>query len=172
MSIPVHDLGWMAGVFDTRAAIIRKKNQMRKTPQLVLMVETRFQPIIRELSSMTGTQAEAMRERMLADFMRKGCGIHCPEKHNHVYRNRSGDELKLPRIGRWTITGAGMAVVVHNVEPFLRVKYNLLVDAMNEAILNTPLTGQGSGAVCASLRRLKEMGWEIPDSLNKDEIWE
>lgn len=158
MAIPVQKLGWFAGILDLRGRLLVKTNQMRATPQFVLMAETRELGIIRELSSLTGTKAEIQKARMLRDFMRRGCTEHCPEAHVHV----DDDKRMMPRIARWTITGAGMVTVLENLMPFLMVERGYQ-DAVDQAYRDTTLVGQGSGAVLASLRRLRDLGWDLPD---------
>ena len=151
-------LGWMAGILDLRGRLVVKKNQMRATPQFVLMAETKEVAIVRGLSSLTGTRAELQAAKPLKDFMRRSCAEHCPEAHVHV----EDDGRMMPRVARWTITGAGMVVVLENLMPFLMVDRGY-EEAVEQVSRDTTLTGQGSGAVIASLRRLRDLGWEIPD---------
>ena len=158
MAIPIAKLGWMAGILDLRGRLVVKKNQMRATPQFVLMAETKEVAIVRGLSSLTGTRAELQAAKPLKDFMRRSCAEHCPEAHVHV----EDDGRMMPRVARWTITGAGMVVVLENLMPFLMVDRGY-EEAVEQVSRDTTLTGQGSGAVIASLRRLRDLGWEIPD---------
>ncbi|SRR6266480_1013735 len=157
--IPVNKLGWMAGVLDLKCKILRKQNKQRSTPQIVLAVDTKNVQVVRELSSLTGTRPEAQKERDAPSFVRKGCMEHCPEAHVHV--NDDMYQAKMPPIFRWTITGAGAAVIIFNIQPYLMVDNGLTI-AMEEIFENTPLKGQGSGMVLASLRRLAEIGWDMP----------
>lgn len=156
MAIPVQKLGWMGAVLDLRGHLLTKKNQKRATPQYVLMAESKELSVIRELSSLTGTKAEAQAARPLKDFMKRGCTEHCPESHIHI-----GDDREMPRIARWTITGAGMATVLDNLLPFMIIDRGY-EEVVEEVIETTVLVGQGSGAVRASLARLRELGWELP----------
>jgi hypothetical protein len=161
--MPISKLAWMAGVIDLKGKVVRKNNKMRKTQQLVLMVETKHLFITRELGSLTGTGPELQRPRATPDWMRMGCVEHCPEKHVHVARYPGGLD-NMPAIARWTISGASMAVILDNLYPYLISdrQWNHVID---EVIEVTPLTGQGSGAVLKSLRRLADIGWEIPEAL-------
>lgn len=158
MAIPVQKLGWMAGVMDLRGRLLVKKNQMRNTPQFVLVAETKEVSIIRELSSLTGTKAELQAARPLKDFMKRSCIEHCPEAHVHI----EDTDRMMPRIARWSITGAGMVTVLDNLMPFLMVDRGY-PEAVDQVSRDTTLTGQGSGAVLASLRRLRDLGWDLPD---------
>lgn len=157
--IPVNKLGWMAGVIDLKGRLVYKNNKQRKTQQTVLMVENKEMAVIRELGSLTGTAPELIKAKALQDWMRRGCVDHCPEPHVHVSEYYG---LQMPRMARWTITGAGMVVVLDNLMPFLMVDRGY-DEAIEKVIASTPLVGQGSGQVQASLRRLKSMGWDLPE---------
>ena len=158
-------LGWMAGVIDLKGRLVHKKNQMRATPQIVLMVETKEFGVVRELSNLTGTRPEAMDRRPVKDWMRRGCLEHCPEAHIHVY-DMNRDESYMPPIARWTITGGGMYVVLDSVLPYIQIDRGY-PEAMDQVMVNTPLTGQGSAAVISSLRRLHGLGWEMPEEFKE-----
>lgn len=153
-------LGWMAGVLDLKGRLIFKDNRARVTAQVVLMVESKELGIIRELGSMTGTRPELKKAAPIKDFMRKGCIDHCPEPHVHV--NEWGKELVIAPVARWTITGAGMVVVLFNVQPYLQIERGY-TEAVRLVQQNTVLTGQGSGMVYQSLRRLRQLGWDLPE---------
>jgi hypothetical protein len=159
--IPEAKLGWFAAILDMKGNIIHKNNKQRATPQLVLMVESKNWNIIRELARLTGSFAEPQKPRDAKDFMRRGCTEHCPDPHVHV-----PDEWKLPAIARWTITGAGVAIVLHNVLPYMsdadRKGFPLLMD---EATENLVLQGQGSGRVRETIRRMETLGWELPPAM-------
>lgn len=157
MSIPMPKLGWMAGIVDMKGKFIVKNNQDRVTPQVVLMVESKTIGIIRELGSLTGTKPEIQAAKPLRDFMRRGCSEHCPEAHVHV----DDKDLVMPRTARWTITGAAMVVVLDNLLPFLVVDQDY-ENVIRQVMENTTVVGQGSGAVRASLIRLRDLGWDLP----------
>lgn len=158
-------LGWMAGVIDLKGRLIHKNNKLRKTRQIVLAVETKEYLVVKELGMLTGTNPEHIERQPLKEWMRKGCNEHCPEPHVHV-GEKDYENLYLPPISRWTITGAGMYVVLSNLMPFLHIDRGY-TEAMAEVMTNTQLTGQGSTAVVNSLRRLKLLGWELPEEYEK-----
>lgn len=54
--IPPEKLGWLASVLDLKGHIIRKNNQTRRTPQLVLMVESSRLRVVEELCRLTGAR--------------------------------------------------------------------------------------------------------------------
>jgi len=163
--LPPMKLGWMAGVIDLKGRLIRKKNKTRATPQVVLIVETKEYMVVKELSSLTGTSPETMDRRPLREWMRKGCSEHCPEAHVHV-GDSEYEHLYMPPIARWTITGAGMVVVLSNLMPFLQIDRGY-TEAIEEVTINTPLSGQGSSAVLSSIRRLSLLGWNLPEAYEK-----
>lgn len=160
MSIPIQKLGWVAGVLDLKGRVVTKKNKQRATPQFVLMVETKDMTIVRELCSLTGTRVEAKAERKMPDWMRRPCIEHCPEKHEHVHTPPYN--WKMPAMGRWTATGAAAAIILHNVLPFSLANLGLEV-ALHVLVEQTALTGQGSGATMAAIRRMRDLGWELPE---------
>lgn len=157
--LPAVTLGWVAGIIDLKGKLIYKANRTRATPQVVLHVESKEFGIIRELGRLTGTRPDAKIQRPVKDFMRKGCLEHCPESHVHV--NDIGGEREMPPVARWTVTGAGMVVVISNVLPFLHVDRDWEA-AIETVRADTVLDGQGSGAVLASLYRLRNLGWDLP----------
>lgn len=154
--IPAPKLGWMAGVVDLKGRLIYKKNRQRATPQVVLMVESKEYSIVRALGALTGTKAEFKKAQPLKEFMRRGCSDHCPEAHVHV-----SDDREMPQVARWTITGAGMVVVLTNLMPYLTIDRGY-TEAIEQARGNTALEGQGSGMVMMSLQRLQSLDWELP----------
>lgn len=154
----------MAGVVDLKGRLVSKKNRQRATAQVVLMVESKEYQIIRELGRLTGTRPDYKKPQPLKEFMRKGCQEHCPESHVHV--NDFREDLEMPAVARWTVTGAGMVVVLSSLMPYLRIDRGYS-DAIEQVINTTTLEGQGSGAVLASLSRLNSLGWEMPDEYRK-----
>lgn len=160
--IPVHLLGWMAGIVDLKGRILRKNNQTRSTPQVTLAIETKELSIIKALGRMTGTNPEFRSQRPLADWMQRGCAEHCPEQHVHHVR----DGLTMPAVARWTVSGAAMVVILENLAPFLLVDRGYEV-ATDEARAGTVFQGQGSGAIVKALRRLRALGWEMPEDFDQ-----
>lgn len=162
MSIPIQKLGWVAGVLDLKGRVVTKKNRQRATPQFVLMVETKDAAIIRELCSLTGTHVEARAERKMPEWMRRPCAEHCPDKHEHVTGQQAPYDWKMPALSRWTATGAAAAVILYNVLPFSLANLGLEV-ALHSLIDQAALTGQGSGATFKAIRRMRDLGWDLPE---------
>jgi hypothetical protein len=153
--IPVQTLGWMAGVLDLKGRVTRKGAKYRKHPQITLYVETREMFIIRELGRMTGTKPELQNPQEMPEWMRKGCTEHCPDAHVHVER------VNFPPVARWTISGAGAAVVLYNLLPYM-VSDKGLEEVLVETLATIPPSGQGRSAVDQAVNRLEALGWEIP----------
>jgi hypothetical protein len=163
--IDVRDLAWLAGIFDMKASLIRKKNRSRSTPQIVLYVESKNHTVVRTIARMTGTSPEMQPAKGPTDWVRKGCVQHCPDAHVHV-----GDfQWGMPAITRWTITGAAAAVVLHNVMPYMRTDAGLS-EALTEIFNQAVTTGQGWGATRGALRRLRDLGWALPEQFQDLDI--
>lgn len=152
------DLAWLAAILDLKGHIIRKNNTTRATPQLVLMVESAQLRVIDRLCLLTGTSVEPPKngdERHQRDWKQRGCTEHCPDPHVHH------EGSPIPPIGRWTVTGAAAAVVLHNVIPYM-VTDGGLQAMYDEIMTNLVVAGPGAGATKRAIRRLAELGWELP----------
>jgi len=166
MSIPAQQLGWMAGVIDLKGRIVEKRNKTRNTRQLTLYVQTKELAVVRKLSSLTGTKPEISESRATKDWMRRACNEHCPEPHVHVWAMH--DEYPFLAKGgivntsKWTMTGASMAVILHNVLPFLVIDRGY-TDALDYVMNSAVFDGQGAGATVKAIRRLIELGWDLPE---------
>jgi hypothetical protein len=160
MSISDNDLGWMAAVIDMKGAISRKNNKARRTPQIVLRVDTKDSRIARRLCTLTGVTPEP-HEVQLTPFVRRGCAEHCLEPHIHVDTDYP---WRMPEVTRWSLTGATIAVVLLNVQPYMTTYGDYQAD-VELVIENLVTTGQGVGMVRASLGRLRQLGWVIPSDV-------
>lgn len=160
MSLPVAQLAWMAGVIDLKGKIIYKNNKARATRQIVLYVESTQIAIVRELARMIGTNPEMKKVPDKADFYRRPCTDHCPTEHSHV-------NAEFPQVARWTVSGAAAAVVLLNLAPYMRVDKGF--DAVIIQIFEqATLSGQGSAATIAALRRLENLGWTLPTQFSNE----
>jgi hypothetical protein len=146
--------GWMAGILDFQAHICDKSNKTRNTPQLTMYVETKIFGIIRRLCDMTGISFREHGSGFRGEereWMRRGCGEHCPEAHV---------------MGCWEITGASMSVVLWNLRSYMITTEEPSREpwdwAMGMAIAGARLTGRGSPLVLDGLRRLSGLGWDMP----------
>jgi hypothetical protein len=158
--IPPEKLAWMAAILDMQGRTHRKENQTRATPQLVLRVDSAHLGVISELCRLTGISREPRPPAPGKEWDRRGCTEHCAEAHIHVEIDSQ------PAIGRWTLTGGALAVVLFSVIPYM-VTDRGFTDLMNEAMANLVTTGKGAHAVKRSVMRLAELGWEIPPDIAK-----
>ncbi len=156
--IPAEKLGWMAGILDLKGRIAYKNNKQRRTRQTVLFVETKVFEIVQAMAAMTGTSPDLKQAKPLSEFIRRGCVEHCPEAHVHV--DRMG--LMMPQTSRWTVTGAALVVVLHNLRPYLMVERGYEA-AVTEVLANQNLTGPGANAMLVAVRRLQQAGWTVPE---------
>lgn len=155
------ELGWMAGILDFQGHVVRKNNNMRAkgSVQVTVYVETAITEIIEQLANMTGTSPEMQegKNQLKGEWTRKGCSEHCPEAHVHAV------PVSLPDCARWTVSGASTAVVLWNLREHLVTAKDPSWDwAMAMCFASTRLTGQGSGAAMKAVRRLSDLGWELP----------
>lgn len=161
-----HELGWIAGLIDLKGAIVIKKNQDRATPQSVLIVESKELDVIRRLSAFTGSHPEQQTTRKIKEeWNRRGCVEHCPESHIHV------QEVSMPPIARWQVTGSSLVVVLYNVLPHLTPspKTQKFQDGMELVASYVTLSGQGRAAIDKAIRRLAGLGWLIPPYLFRED---
>jgi hypothetical protein len=158
VTLSPQQLGWMAGVIDLKGRIAYKNNAARRTRQTVLFVETKIWAVVDALSAMTKTSPDVKVAKPLSEFIRRGCMEHCPEKHVHVDK----DGLTMPLVKRWTVTGAALVVVVHNLRPYLMVDrdYDTVVA---EIVAHQRLTGSGAAAQLTAVSRLQHNGWAVPE---------
>lgn len=159
--LPISKLAWIAGVIDSKARIQHIKNKQRATSQIRIYVRTMNHSVVQELCSMTGIRPRYTDRKRTADWMRRGCVEHCPEAHVHVELPYEGT---MPAMSEWMISGAALAVVIYNILPFLTDPSEYM-SVIEEIYANAVLTGQGRGMTVLSIRRLHDMGWEIPRQL-------
>lgn len=161
-------MGWMAGIIDLKGRVYVKESSQRNpsrpttTRQIVLMVDSRFPGIIRELGALTGTKPEARSDKAIKEFMRRSCTEHCPEAHIHV-----NDDRIMPSTYRWTITGVSLAVVLDALEPILTEDKGFL-EFKEEILSSMDLGGRGSSQILAALNRLQVLGWPMPVEIMQD----
>lgn len=153
-------MGWMAGILDLKGHVVRKNNKTRArgSLQIVVNVETADAQIIAKLSEMTGTAPTMMEHSSTVpeEWKRRACSEHCPEAHVHTV------VTSMPDIGRWTIAGASAGVVLWNLRPYMVSEDEPWDWALAMTLASTRLSGQGSGAAVAAIRRLSSLGWELP----------
>ena len=155
------DKAWMAAVIDLRGAVVRKNNKSRRTPQVVLTLSVKDERIAQRLSALTGTAPEQHPAPTADSFLRRGCAQHCIVPHVHV---DIPYPWQMPAVTRWSLTGVAAAVVLSNLAPYMSTFPDYAADVA-EVTGNFAATGQGSGAVRATVRRLEQLGWKIPPAI-------
>ena len=150
-------LAWMAGVIEMKGRMKHVANPLRKTAQLVLVVQSRHVVLVERLCEMTGVQMRVQGAKVMEGKSRKGCAEHCPEPHVHV-----GPEL--PETAVWAVTGAAAAVVLHNLLPYL-CRQDGLPEWIDGVVTMLPKGGRGFTAVKNAVDRLAGLGWAVPEGL-------
>jgi hypothetical protein len=158
------DLAWTAAVIDLRGAVTVKRNKSRRTPQVVLRVDTKEHRVARKLAALTGVKPEQT-ERHSVAFARRGCKEHCLEPHVHVAEDGEYP-WQMPEVTRWALTGATAAAVLLNLRPYMTT-YSDYAGDVAVILENLVTAGQGTGMVRASLDRLRELGWVIPAEIEE-----
>jgi hypothetical protein len=146
----------MAGVIETRGKIKHVKNALRRSPQLVLQVQSRHITVVERLCALTGVRSRITESKTIEAGDRRGCIEHCPEPHVHM-------AAEMPRMAVWAITGVGASIVLHNLAPYMDPDLDLSV--IEEIIAAAPMEGRGAAAVADTTLRLVRLGWTLPDSL-------
>ena len=157
---------WMAAIVDLKGMLLKKSNKDRakNTSQMVLVVESKHLAVIAKLAELTGTNPEAKRvQEIKDDWMRRGCIEHCPQAHIHHH-----EKWQMPTTSRWSITGVAAGVVLFNLRPYLVDDMKPYDEFIAKVIEQATLTGRGSGATRASLARLINLGWELPEVLAEE----
>jgi hypothetical protein len=155
-------LGWVAGVLDFQGHVLRRNNAQRAAGsfQISIFVDTAIPGIPERLCELTGSKAEGKEHHELKkEWLRRGCDEHCPEAHVHVR------EVAMPLTTRWSVTGVAMAVVLWNVRQYMTTNHEPWDWAMAQALSQVQLTGRGSAAIIAAVKRLSALGWDLPPIL-------
>lgn len=150
---------WVAGVIDLKGHVYIKKNPQRAADaqQIVLSVETSVSEIIERLTELTGTNPEWKPHRNLKEeWLRRGCGEHCPDAHVHVR------EVSMPDVAKWSVTGAALAIVLWNLRDYITTDREPWGWIMQRCLTQLKMTGQGSSAIKQTARRLDGLGWDLP----------
>jgi hypothetical protein len=63
--------------------------------------------------------------------------------------------------GAWVLTGAGLAIALFSLIPYLHGDHDFM-GVYNQIMALEGHTGRGSGAVKATIRRMKALGWPLP----------
>jgi hypothetical protein len=163
------DLGWCAAILDFQGHVIRRANGHRAegSEHISIYVDTSITPITMKLSAMTGTAPEPKEHHndLKQEWLRRGCGEHCPEAHIHIR------EVNMPATVKWSVSGSSAAIVLWNLLPHMTTVdqaggYDTGKEpwgwALGMCFASTRLTGRGAGAAVTAIKRLHSLGWELP----------
>lgn len=138
------DKAWLAGVMD---ANIRGMHLYRYDRPFLRLVSSLMSPdVVERVSGMIGSDITSSHRRVMVD--RRQCKEHCPEPHIHVNSFTAS--------GTITIGGTRLAVVLHNVKPYL-VRSDLIG-------ARDPLPEKGVQLKLAE--SMRQMGWNLPTSVS------
>lgn len=179
--LPPAYLGYVAAALDIGGRIQVKNNKRRAagSRQITISLQTKSTRVTRALATLTGTSPDIFPSKPVHDWMRAGCTEHCLDDAGHLLKHipvsSVRSHLTMPPTMKWTVTGAAAAVVLHNVLPFLTTDGDIpWRDTYDEIMKQTVLTGQGAAMVLKVVRRLRELGWDIPApfeaALNEDVV--
>ena len=153
----------MAAVVENKGRLRLIETDSRATVQASVRVQTTLAAVARRLGELTDKEIRVIQPKRIKFANRKGCSDHCPDAHVHV-------ETEMTPTATWEIGGAGAAIVLHNLVPFMsgaetelpKSRYLRFIDEVIEAV---PVEGRGRHAVDLSIARLSRLGWKIPDGL-------
>lgn len=153
--VSIEKLGWVAGILDLQGGTAQKTNRSRQSGrQGILYVESKNLQVIAKLARLTGSEPEPRTPRIKNEYIRRPCTEHCNDSHSH------SDEYEFRPRTRWCISGAGAAVVLHSVMPYMRTDRGFR-EFQRYLITNTPFEGQAVGVIKKQLRRLTNLGWVL-----------
>ncbi len=147
---------WVAAIVDTRGRITSTTTIHRASAHLRLRVTNRNTRLIDRLCQLTGVEPSILASRQIDQTDRRGCVEHCPTAHIHTH-------TEMPVMAVWALTGAGAAVVLDNLRPFLLEDRGIdrIVDDVTRTL---PKPGtRGAAAVVRSMNRLHGLGWDITE---------
>ena len=132
------DIAYAAALIDNVAALRTRDYQGSTLP--VVQVSGRYGSLV-WLGEVTGTKVVETRRQ----FTRHNCTQHCPDRHADI----------VSRSFRWSVTGIRAAIVLANIEPFMRVQA-----ATARRLIDLGLAVAYQGQVVNDMAAL---GWTIPD---------
>jgi hypothetical protein len=154
--------GWVAGVLDFQGHVQKRNNPTRAegSIQVSIYVDTSIDGIPGRLCGLTGTKpGEHNTPRLRQEWLRRGCGEHCPEAHIHIR------EVNMPLSTRWSVTGVSASIVLWNVRHYMSTSHEPWDWCMSQGLRQAKVTGRGAGATSEAVRRLYSLGWDIPSTL-------
>lgn len=136
--LPPADLAYAAALVDSFAVLTTRRVRETELPQVTIQGKIAALPWLAELTGVKIIE-------LVKGYDRHQCSEHCPDRHMRIESTTS----------RWQLTGARATVVLHSIEPYLRVQARTarsLVDA-----------GTGIGFKTDVVNDMVRLGWTIPE---------
>ncbi len=154
---------YMAAIIEAKGRIKMLEVEGRASPQLTLRYQSQQVYIVKALCEYTGSEVNITQAKSFNDNKRAGCTEHCPEKHVHYAQH-------MPQTAHWQIVGAGAAIVLYNLMPYMAAgddspstaKFRRFVDVV---CAWQPASNRGAYTVKQTVERLHKLGWKIPAEL-------
>ena len=154
--------GWVAAILDFQGHVQKRNNARRAADSLhiSIYVDTSIEGIPQRLCELTGTKpGEHENKQLRQEWLRRGCGEHCPEAHVHMR------DVNMPMTTRWSVTGIAASIVLWNVRQYMVTNHEPWDWCLGVGVTQAKLTGRGSAATVEAIRRLHSLGWDIPPIL-------
>jgi hypothetical protein len=135
---PVAELAYVAALIDTFGVL--RVREFRSTDLPEVTIQGKRIAALDWLAEITGVSVV----RVGKDYLRHQCSEHCPAKHTHIESFTR----------RWQLTGARATIVLHNVEPYMRLQgreARELVEA-----------GRAIGYKGDVVNAMSRLGWDVP----------
>lgn len=134
------DLAYVAALIDQFGRLsIRALPSGSEIPEVT--IQNRRIAALDWLAEITGVSVV----RVGKDYSRHQCSEHCPQKHTRVESETR----------RWQVSGAKATILLHNIEPYMRVQGVLA--------RNLVWVGQRSGFKTNAVIEMAGLGWSIPE---------
>ena len=135
---------YLAGMIDT-IGIIRVR-EMKNTPPLPYVgINTANKQMVDFAAGITDAKVTEVTRK----YNKMQCTEHCtPDAHTHV------DSTTY----RWSVTGVKATILLSNIKPYLIFKTTDAIEALK--------AGLEANYKPATYRKMKVLGWEIPDLSN------
>lgn len=132
------DLSYAAALIDSFGTLKVREVHETLLPEVIIQGKIAALPWLAEI---TGVKVIEIRK----GYNRHQCTDHCPQAHTRI------ESLT----GRWVVTGARATVVLHNVEPYMRVQARKARDLVE--------AGQAIGYKTNVVNDMIKLGWQVPD---------
>lgn len=139
MTLSTADLAYAAALVDAFAVLRIRDVKGTELPEVTIQ-NSRI-TALDWLAETTGVKVV----RIGKDYRQHRCADHCPDKHTHVEAVTR----------RWQVTGARAVIVLHAVEPFMRVQGRQARELVG--------TGRQNGYSTGVVNDMTRLGWAIPE---------